>query len=69
METFDWRPQKLRFQRTEKNASRARVSGNRCKFFFFFFRAKTSMKTCDCLVLSNTVAIKTENLMTRAKIP
>ena len=28
METADWRPRKLRFQQTEKNPSRARVSGN-----------------------------------------
>ena len=31
METVDWRPRKLRFKQTEKNPSKARVSGNRCK--------------------------------------
>ena len=30
MQTVDWRPGKLRFKQTEKNPSKARVSGNRC---------------------------------------
>ena len=31
METVDWHPWKLRFKQTEKNPSRAFVSGNHCK--------------------------------------
>ena len=31
METVECRPRKLKFQQREKNPSRGRVSGNRCK--------------------------------------